>query len=216
MVERAGKFVEVSDGAWKCYPSFNEYLYERESTPAPFIAPEAAAYASIIDYYANFSFGYSDYEDACYLTDCLTYELNLDKRDDEGQRAYELSCSTSEAAYERNIGYAIQDINDDGIPELILLADDEYVWPHFIYAIYTLHQDSPVLAGAYWSRNQCELDKSGRLYVEGSNGAADNIFEVLWLNAESGEFEEVNSSRLPTVSKEIELVFIPFQPQEIG
>ena len=42
--------------------------------------------------------------------------------------------------------------------------------------VFSLVNDVPVLLGAYWSRNRCEVDEDGTFYNSGSSGAADNSF----------------------------------------
>lgn len=73
------------------------------------------------------------------------------------------------------LGYAIQDLNKDGIPELIILSEEDYPeGDYFVHALYSLKNDKPILLGAYWPRNSCEIDKTGTIYIEASSGAADN------------------------------------------
>jgi len=66
-------------------------------------------------------------------------------------------------------GYAVIDINKDGIPELLLLADEPEGFA--LCAIYTLVNDLPVKLGEYWSRNRGYLAEDGIIYNIASNGA---------------------------------------------
>jgi len=68
-------------------------------------------------------------------------------------------------------GYAVADINKDGIPELLLLADEPD--GPALCAIYTLVDDLPVQLGEYWSRNRGYIAEDGTIYTVGSSGADD-------------------------------------------
>ena len=141
------------------------------------------AYDSIIDLYRDIKSFSGDAEDAAdTISRNIAYELNL--LYDE-QRMYELRSSIFEAYNfgDSNIGYALHDINNDGVPELFILSDDFYD----IYAIYTLNGGVPVLLGAYWSRNHCAIDKDGIVYVNESNGASDSNYASYMLDPDSRE-----------------------------
>ncbi|MCL1912459.1 MAG: hypothetical protein FWG10_00910 [Eubacteriaceae bacterium] len=103
------------------------------------------------------------------LSGIIAEELDID----DEQRLYELNCSLFEM--QGSFGYAIHDVNSDGIPELFLLSENNYD----IHAVYTLVDSKPALVGAYWSRNRCAIDKDGVIYVSGSNGA-DDSFSASW------------------------------------
>jgi len=73
-----------------------------------------------------------------------------------------------------NMGYAVVDINRDGIPELLLLQKDSWVNrdEHFIYSLFTLKDNEPINIGYYWSRHRGHLAADGTVYTRGSGGAA--------------------------------------------
>ena len=60
-------------------------------------------------------------------------------------------------------------MNNDGCQELFILSDS-----HVIYAIFSLVNDKPALVDAFWSRHWCVIDKTGKVYIHGSNGASDS------------------------------------------
>ena len=131
-----------------------------------------ARYSKIINCYRNYIIRRDDKEGA--LEDLLvklSYELNIDLDSNDDEKAYELECSFEILVYEpgAKLGYALYDINKDGVPELFILTED-----HTILAIYSLIDDAPVLVGAYWSRNRCAMDKTGTLYIHASSGASDS------------------------------------------
>lgn len=75
--------------------------------------------------------------------------------EDQAALAHKLSC-----------GYAIKDINADGVDELVLMQDD-----YTVVAVLSMSNDKPVLLDTYRSRKTCWIDGDGRLHVRGSNGA---------------------------------------------
>lgn len=73
----------------------------------------------------------------------------------------------------QELGYAFRDLNGDDIPELFLMTGDGSVW-----ALYTLSGGSYKLLGSFWPRNACYLNRSDAVYVDWSNGAFDNGWDV--------------------------------------
>jgi len=205
-----GKLLLKKAGPKPGFPGSFTAIYERKEDAADTVSEEAP-YTSILGHYADFAGGITDADE---LTERLTGELQLNMRDDNGQRAYELGCSAAEAAFERNMGYALRDINGDGSPELFILADEDYALPGFVYAIYTLHGGEPVLAGAYWSRHHCAVGKDGLVYVISSGGADDTLAASYVLDPQSGEFEAaktMDAADFPAHSaKDAGLVFNSF------
>lgn len=69
-----------------------------------------------------------------------------------------------------NVGYAIDDLNDDGIKELILADMNSAL----IYEIYTMEGDMPKLVSASWDRANTKYC-GDHFCTEGSNGAANFV-----------------------------------------
>ena len=69
-----------------------------------------------------------------------------------------------------NVGYAIDDLNDDGIKELILADMNSAL----IYEIYTMDGDMPKIVSASWDRANTKYC-GDHFCTEGSNGAANFI-----------------------------------------
>jgi len=69
------------------------------------------------------------------------------------------------------IGYAVVDINNDGIPELLLGSIDglNNASPH---SVFTLKDGNPVLLISFWSRSRGVISANGAIYSVGSGGAA--------------------------------------------
>ena len=68
--------------------------------------------------------------------------------------------------YKYSCGYALKDLNGDGVDELVLLNNEYHVIAVFSYA-----DGKPVLLGNYKSRDRCWIDGEGLLHENGSNGA---------------------------------------------
>ena len=69
------------------------------------------------------------------------------------------------------VGYAIEDLNADGVPELILGPADG----SSIYALYTGSGSEPVLLLEGWARNYWQYLGGGRFFVSGAGGVAYNM-----------------------------------------
>lgn len=122
-------------------------------------------YEAIISVYQDFIYNKQKDEDALdKFYDKIIDEINNEQEEIE----YEVWCSGVEM-YNSDLGYAIYDLNNDDICELIILSED-----FFVHAIYSLYNDVPVLVGGYWSRKSCVIDETGTLYIHGSSGAADS------------------------------------------
>ena len=74
-----------------------------------------------------------------------------------------------------DLGYAVIDINNDRIPELLLLNITNFGWGNseepFIHALFTLKDGNPVQLGQYWRRDHAQLGADGIVYRVGSGGA---------------------------------------------
>lgn len=89
------------------------------------------------------------------------------------------SGTSTEAERFAAISYALQDLNDDGIQEMIVL-DPHWTLPgnSRILALYTLQNGSPLLIDEGWARSRLYLLQDGTFYHEGSGGAAYSVFET--------------------------------------
>ena len=81
-----------------------------------------------------------------------------------------------------DFGYAIKDINRDGSVELILLRADGT-----IVAVFTMHDQKPVLLDAFQNRYRCSLSDSGEIFTSGSNGAARTVNRKYSLDPATGQ-----------------------------
>jgi len=109
------------------------------------------------------------------------------------------------------MGYAVKDINQDGVPELIILSkayDGKNV--PFIYSIFTLKNNKPVNIGIYWSRNKGKLAADGTIYNLSSGGAAYTHFYSYRLKSGASKLtllteyqSDTNDDRYPDKSIDI-------------
>ena len=80
----------------------------------------------------------------------------------------------------QTIGCAFLDLDGDAVPEL-LIGGTEALGERFLFDVWTLENDAPVLALRGWERNRMYLrsDESGiTFYNEGSNSAFESIFRL--------------------------------------
>jgi len=93
-------------------------------------------------------------------------------------------------AAEGSLGYAVKDINGDGIPELLLLEKGSWgagAEGTAMCALYTLQNRKPVLIGQYWSRSRGHLGADGRLFTAGSSSAFTAYLDSYELKPGAGE-----------------------------
>ena len=69
------------------------------------------------------------------------------------------------------LGYALMDLDDDGVEELILASDVYHLYPNIIYDVYTLENGKPELLLQSRARSRYFMLQDGRFLMEGSSGA---------------------------------------------
>ena len=83
-------------------------------------------------------------------------------------------------------GYDIDDINLDGIDEMILMKNNAE-----IIAIFSQCDGKPILLDRFWDRRSCCIDFRGLLHIMGSNGAASSLHQVCRIAQGGGSIETV-------------------------
>ena len=69
------------------------------------------------------------------------------------------------------LGYAMEDLDGNGVEELILASDGYNVFPYIIYEIYTLQNGKAVSVIKSAARSRFFMLRDGRFLMEGSSGA---------------------------------------------
>ena len=82
-------------------------------------------------------------------------------------------------------GYAIKDLNGDGVDELVLLTDD-----YMVCAIFSITDGKPILLGNYRTRHSAWIDEKGWIHEHGSGGA-DNSMNAVYKIADGGASMEL-------------------------
>lgn len=84
-----------------------------------------------------------------------------------------------------NIGYFIKDLNNDGVPELMIGENADYDGTgekSYVYSCFGVKDDEPVLLFEGWARSTNSWLGGDRFYYFGSNGAMSSIFGSFHLN----------------------------------
>lgn len=71
-----------------------------------------------------------------------------------------------------NFGYAEQDLNGNGNPELLLLID------HTVLAVFSTVDGKPILLDDYGPRHYCAIDSSGMIFTHTSGGATTWSYSI--------------------------------------
>ena len=94
--------------------------------------------------------------------------------------------------YSEKLGYALKDLDKNGIPELII-GGMNYYWDDapMLYDLYTLNSfNQPVQLCVSWARSRNYFLTDNRIMNEGSNGASSSGFILKKVNGTSLEFQE--------------------------
>lgn len=110
---------------------------------------------------------------------------------------FETTLSATDDEILNGVGYTIQDINGDGIQELLIIqVSDRGQTRYFgekILALYTIANDEARFLAGGWARNRYYLLSDGQIYNEGSSGADDSSFETYILPEQSSMLEQIIS-----------------------
>ena len=99
------------------------------------------------------------------IIDAIYFFYGGHAEEDSSSPHHKLSC-----------GYAIKDLNGDGVDELVLLTND-----YMVCAIFSIADGNPVLLGNYRTRHRAWIDEKGWIHEHSSNGAdhsANAIFRI--------------------------------------
>jgi len=190
VVKTATETVETSSAAVtdKTEKSTEATLSSPESQPEETTVNWEAAYASTLDKYHEFALWY-----AAYLSD--------ETKDTQNMPDKEEPWATMGSTYPmdkplENFGYALRDIDNNGIPELILFGKFDLS----ISAIFTIAEGEPLLLGTYWARNACRMDASENIYTSWSNGGFDNGESIFRIAADGKSLELIKTVGIESYS----------------
>lgn len=113
------------------------------------------------------------YADICQLLDTGSWDLEYTYAN-IGMMEVVNYYSTKEDRY-TSISYALEDIDSDGTPEMIVL---DAMGNTRILGIFALQNGQSVMTHEGWARSRLYRLSDGALYSEGSSGAAYSIFEA--------------------------------------
>ncbi len=92
--------------------------------------------------------------------------------------------------YGGTIGYRFQDLNDDGIPEMLVSAVGSDYYDGYLYDMYTLIDGVPSRVLASSERVRYQLTTDNKIFHEGSSGAGLNICFLYRFNGTSLVLED--------------------------
>ena len=105
-----------------------------------------------------------------------------------GEPHYKLGVSELAACADR-IGYAMIDLDGNGVRELMIVVDGEH-YNGVLCEVYTMQDGKAVNVLQSWARSRTYLLTDGRLYREGSSGAAYQTYGVIAVNGTAYYFLE--------------------------
>lgn len=145
-----------------------------EPEKEPEKAPEVdyfEAYASVLDgYYDLIAGDPGDYE-------ALDGQIGV----------HELCYAFTQEEILDMVGYHIEDLTGDGIPELMIGCMDNETDGREIFAIYTYKDGAPVFVAEGWARNYMQWLGENRFYTYGSGGASYSMWGTYQLTADGTE-----------------------------
>jgi hypothetical protein len=96
------------------------------------------------------------------------------------------------------LGYAMKDLDGNGVQELILASDGNNLYPYVIYEIYTMENGQAVCMTKSAARSRYFMLRNGKLLLEGSNSAVSSTWVLYELNGDFyGVSEQIWTSDVP-------------------
>ena len=89
------------------------------------------------------------------------------------------------AVQNQTIGYEVNDLDNNGSMELILLRKD-----HAVIAVFGVANGKPILLDHYGEKHSCAIDADGRLHVR-INGGAGTVRNLVYRLCEGGDAPEL-------------------------
>lgn len=154
---------------WKVQARFNGDGNSATTTPAIiYVSDYLSAYASVID-------------NCRYVVNCIANGTDYGSAD-----TYGISASYDLLYNQVSLGYALKDIDGNGIPELIVGATSANDFGenggNIVYSLFTLQDGSPLKIFSSYARSCYYMSQLGGFYFHGSNGAANSYSYIYSLN----------------------------------
>ena len=128
----------------------------------------------------------ADYVDA-YADVIAAYREAYQNSDRNAGYAYEHGVSEL-IGFSEHVGYALKDLDKDGVPELIVagmeMGESDF-GVNALFDLYTLKEGEPLNLTASWPRNRYYLRTDNTILNEGSGGAGHSLFCVLRKSGDS-------------------------------
>lgn len=114
--------------------------------------------------------------------------------DEEGMSGvWEITIGTTPDENMSKTGYAIIDVDGNGVDELLIFDDGEEGWKNRILVAYTLVNDEANILFEGWARNRYYLLDDNTFYNEGSGGAAYTEFGTYKISDDGKTIEPIDT-----------------------
>lgn len=132
--------------------------------------------------------------------------------DDKGDQLFSTEFFIINDDSSQELGYLVQDINGDGIRELMLGVNfqHENTEAHIIFDLYTLKEDQLVHVLDGWWRKCYYLSDDGYLIMEGSSSASESDFAICEFDGEKLHVIQEGTGDSPKAYSTVCPYFIPF------
>ena len=143
-------------------------------TPVPVPAPEPET-IDYVNYYSSIIEKYRIAKQASVSNPGAAYEYDVSEW----------------IEYFDHVGYALKDLDENGVPELIVAGISPTYDPGpVLFEVFTLENNTPVQLLISWARSRNFLLPDNRIYNEGSGGASSSGFVLFKVNGTTLQFLE--------------------------
>ena len=149
-----------------------EAMAAQTSVPVPAPEPETIDY---VNYYSSIIEKYRIAKQASVSSPGAAYEYDVSEW----------------IEYFDHVGYALKDLDENGVPELIVAGISPTYDPGpVLFEVFTLENKTPVQLLVSWARSRNFLLPDNRIYNEGSGGASSSGFVLFQVSGTNLQFLE--------------------------